>query len=449
MARAERRLVAAATALIVLAACAEKELILPGERFDPRAPLAASVPLEGAPVPVDTTGEIANQSRPLALPPVTAGAGWTQRSANARHLPPHAALSGTPARLFAVDIGAGNSRRARITAQPVVDGGRVYVMDALGTVSAVSAGGALLWQTGLRPAEDRSEISGGGLAVAGGRLFATTGYGELVALDGASGGILWRHRLGAPAGGAPSVEGGTVYAAGRDAVGWALDAETGRVRWSLDGTPAPGGAVGAAAPAVGDTAVIFAFSSGEIGAALKDTGVRLWTAVLAGERRGRAYAGIDAVTGEPAIAGDVTFVGSQAGRTVALETASGRRLWTAREGAAGTPLAVGDALFQVTDDARLARLDAGTGETVWAVELPYFAAEKARKRQAITAHFGPVLASGRLVVVSGDEVIRFFNPESGASLGGVELPSGAAAPPALAGGVLYVVTQNGQLQAFR
>jgi outer membrane protein assembly factor BamB len=60
-----------------------------------------------------------------------------------------------------------------------------------------------------------------------------------------------------------------------------------------------------------------------------------------------------------------------------------------------------------------------------------------------------VLVGGRLVVVSGDGLIRFFDPRDGASLGSVDLPGGAAAPPALAGGVLYVATQRGQLLAFR
>jgi hypothetical protein len=45
--------------------------------------------------------------------------------------------------------------------------------------------------------------------------------------------------------------------------------------------------------------------------------------------------------------------------------------------------------------------------------------------------------------------VRFFDPRDGSSLGGVDLPGGAAAPPAFAGGVMYVVNQRGQLLAFR
>ena len=106
-------------------------------------------------------------------------------------------------------------------------------------------------------------------------------------------------------------------------------------------------------------------------------------------------------------------------------------------------------MFLVNDEARLVRLDAATGDLIWSVEMPYFVKEKIKKRKAITAHYGPVLASGRLVVASGDGILRFFNPADGALLSTLDIPGGAAAQPALAGGTLYIVSGNGQLHAFR
>jgi len=59
------------------------------------------------------------------------------------------------------------------------------------------------------------------------------------------------------------------------------------------------------------------------------------------------------------------------------------------------------------------------------------------------------LAGGRLIVASGDGAIRMFNPTDGALVGQVALPGGATSAPALAGGMMFVVSGNGQLQAFR
>ncbi|MDZ4135411.1 MAG: PQQ-binding-like beta-propeller repeat protein, partial [Paracoccaceae bacterium] len=322
-------------------------------------------------------------------------------------------------------------------------------MDATSRVSAVSTAGAAIWAADMAPEGARSDVSGGGLAYGDGRLFVTTGQGELLAVDPASGAVIWRQALGAAATGAPTVEGGIVYAVGRDSSAWAVKADNGRVLWQLPGTPALSGMIGSAAPAVTDRAVLFPFASGEVVAALKKGGVRLWGITVAGERLGRGYAGVPDITGDPVVAGDVTYIGNQSGRTVAISTASGDLIWTAREGAYGPVLPVGGSVFLVSDEARLVRLDAKTGLPVWSVEMPYYTNARDKRRKAITAHYGPVLVGGRLAVASGDGQLRFFSPVNGALVGSVDLPGGAASQPALAGGALYVVSGNGQLHAFR
>ncbi|MDZ4095896.1 MAG: PQQ-binding-like beta-propeller repeat protein, partial [Paracoccaceae bacterium] len=307
-----------------------------------------------------------------------------------------------------------------------------------------------LWATDLTPETDsRNEVSGGGLAYGAGRIFAATGYGDLVALDPASGAVVWRQRLGAPVTGAPSVDAGIVYVVGRDGSAWAIDADTGRVRWQLPGMPSATGMIGAAGPAITDRAVLLPFASGDVIAALKKSGVRVWGLSVAGERLGRGYGLISDITGDPVVVGPVTYVGKAGGRTVAVSSSSGERIWTATEGAYGPVLPVGGSVFLVNDEARLLRLDAATGAVIWSVEMPLYTRKKEKRRAEIHVHYGPVLAGGRLVVVSSDGLIRLFNPVDGALLGSVDLPGGAAAQPALAGGTLYVVSGKGQLLAFR
>jgi outer membrane protein assembly factor BamB len=128
---------------------------------------------------------------------------------------------------------------------------------------------------------------------------------------------------------------------------------------------------------------------------------------------------------------------------------SGEEQWAAVEGALGPVLAVGGSAFIVNDEARLMRLDAATGEVIWSVDMPYFTKDRPKRRKAVYPHFGPVLAGGRLVVASGDGLLRLFDPVDGSLVGSADLPGGAAAQPALSGGVLYVLNTNGQLLAFR
>ncbi len=207
--------------------------------------------------------------------------------------------------------------------------------------------------------------------------------------------------------------------------------------------------MGAAAPAVDARQVIFPFSSGQMVAVAKDSGTGLWGAQVAGQRQGRAYAAYSDLTGDPVIAGDVVYAGTAAGRLAAVNADTGLTLWSARDGALSPVAVAGGSVFLVNDEDQLVRLNDATGEEIWRVDMPYFTKDRDKRRKAVVAHFGPVLAGGRLIVASSDGLIRAFDPASGALAGSVELPGGAASAPAVAGGVLYVVTKDGKLRAFR
>lgn len=441
MAQATKAAITGLALVLALAGC-ERELVLEGERL----PVRTDVNAES----MESADPALNEALPIALPAPRADAEWTHRGGDARHAGGHGMLSPQPQLVWAAQIGQGNSRQNRIAASPVVFGGLIFTMDALDRVQATSTSGAPVWSANLTAAFDRGgNLSGGGLAVEAGRLFATTAYGELIALDAGTGQVVWRQRFDSPATGAPTVSQGVVYAVGRDGSAFAVDAADGKVRWMVPGAPSATGVMGAAGPAITDRSVILPFTSGGLVGVLKQTGYRLWDAPVTGQRFGRGYQGLTDITGDPVVVGERIYVGTAAGRTAAIDAASGARIWTATEGAMNPPLVVGGSVFVVNDEARLVRLDAETGALIWAVEMPYWDNDKPRKRKAITAHYGPVLAGGRLVVAGGDGQLRLFDPASGTMTGGVAIPGGAASAPALAGGMLYVVNGAGQLLAFR
>lgn len=433
----------------LLGACGDKELILEGERIDVRDSLTVDTPVdEGVEAQAETQEVIA--SAPISLPAAQSLSDWPQVGGNAQHLQVHHSLANTLTPIWKASIGAGENRKYRISATPVVADGRIYTLDARSKVMAHSTAGAPLWSADLTPASERNQdATGGGLAYGDGMVFVTTGFGQLIALDAASGAQIWVQEANAVMSGAPSYRDGFVYAVARDNSAYAIRAEDGRVQWQLPGTASASGLIGGAAPAMSDRLAVFPFGSADLVATLRKSGIRVWAASVAGQRRGRVYATVSDITGDPVIDGDRIYTATQSGRTVALAASGGARIWTAEDGAYSPVLPMGGSVFLVSDEAKLVRLDADTGERIWAVDLPYFVKEKPKRFRSVFAHYGPVMADGRLVVASDDGMIRFFSPEDGSLIGSAEIPGGATTDPVIVGGTLYLVNTKGQLYAFR
>ena len=423
-----------ALSLALLAACGEDDVILPGDRFDIRQQPVAQ-----------------NVVAPVGLPAAQVNQSWGHRNGSPSHAITHPALGTTLTPVFIANIGEGDSDTARITSHPVVAGGVIYTLDARAIVTATSANGAMLWQRNLTPTRhNRGDASGGGLSVSNGQLYVATGFGEITAMDAATGVVRWVQDLDAPAHAAPTVRGDLVYVVARDSTAWALDTGNGRIRWQQSGAPSTTNFSSGASPATQGDYVIFPFSSGEVLATYPLGGIPRWSTVVSGDRLGRAASLITDIAGDPVIVGGRVYIGNFGGRSVAINLDDGERLWTAAEGAISPLWPVGNAVFLVNDINELVRLDANTGLPVWRVSLPSFeVGEDTRRQRRVFTHYGPILAGGRLIVTSSDGAIRQFDPASGALIGQINLPGGAASGPVVANQTLYVLSKTGQLHAFR
>lgn len=442
----KKAILALGLSVFVLSGCDERELILEGKRLDLRADLST-------PDAVLATGDVAeptNADRVLSIRAPEVNDTWSHRFGSAQHQIDHPALGPDLSLAWSANIGQGDTRKQRITADPVVADFAVFTLDSAATVTATSTNGTAIWQRDLTPASDRSgDASGGGLAVAGDTVFVTTGFGALTAINVQTGETLWSQDLDAPTSGAPTVADGIVYVVAGNSVAWAIDAQNGRVKWTQEGLPSGSDIVGGAAPVVAGDLAVFAFSNGDVHATFKRGGIRRWDTTLSGERKGRSYAIVKDVTSDPVVDNGRIYLATQSGRMAALDAQNGERLWTATEGALSPVWPAGDSIFFVSDQAELLRVDAQTGERIWGVDLPYFEKERDRRKKAVFSHYGPIIAGGRLIVASNDGTMRSFDPTTGQALGSVSIPGGATTNPAVANETLYIVSASGKLHAFR
>ena len=400
---------------------------------------------------VETDARFLAENLPdLRLPEPQPVPAWTHQGGNAQHIATHAELPAELTLRWSRQIGAGDAKRHQISAAPVAQGGQLYTIDSQSMVTALDETGSILWQTKLgRSSDQLTDASGGGLAVRGTQLFVTTGFGTVVALDTASGAQLWSQDLASYGGASPTVYEDLLYIAARDGAAWAIDTTNGRIEWQLAGPTVAVSHTGGPGPAVSDKYAVFPFGSGDVLASFRRGGLRSWSSGLSGARLGLASTQVRDLTGQPVIEGGSVYLASSVGRMAAVDLNTGLRIWTAKQGRKGHILIAGSAVFAVSDASNLIRLSKDDGTLMWSTPLPEFTKKRVNSRAKIHAHYGPILAGGRLILASSDGLIRQFNPADGTLISTVELPGGAASAPIVVNGALYVLNTKGDLLAFR
>lgn len=154
----------------------------------------------------------------------------------------------------------------------------------------------------------------------------------------------------------PAIEGGRVYAAGRNGRVHALQLETGRSQWNANtGRPLSAG------PAAGHGLVVVGGSDGSLTALEMADGTQRWQVQLSGE-----------VLAAPALTTTQVLVRTVDGRLTALSAQDGRELWMVEHrpprlslrGTAG-PVVAGNVVLTGFDNGRIGAYSLRDGETLW------------------------------------------------------------------------------------
>ncbi len=373
---------------------------------------------------------------------------WPQAGGQPTHVMQHLSLSDDPQKIWSTDIGSGSGNLVRLLAPPVVGDGTVYTLDAKGRVSALTTDrGKRIWQSNITPDGEEEGALGGGVALANGVLFASTGYGDVVAFDAATGIELWRERIGIPLRAAPAISEGRLFVVTYDNQLFALDAGDGGVLWTYVGIAETAGLIATATPAADGGIVVAPLSSGELVGLRAADGRVVWSDTLARTGRVTALAELSNINGRPAIQDGIVYAVSHAGRMVAVDLNTGARVWTQNIGGVESPWIAGQFIYLITTDAEVLALSRRDGRIRWVTQLPRFRKPADRRDRIIWS--GPLLASDRLILVSSTGSAVTISPYTGELLGELKLPDGAMVAPVLADEILYVLTDTGDLVAYR
>lgn len=384
----------------------------------------------------------------VVVPAVQVNADWAQAGGTASKSYGHLAIGDAPTELWRAQI-AGSSKTRRLAAAPVVGGESLFAVGTDGVVSAFEAAtGRALWTHRMPDAGDlASSVFGGGASYSNGRVYVTSGVGDVVALDAKTGAQLWTAKPGGPLRGSPTIAFNSVFVMSQANQVYALNAADGATLWNESGSVGQTGVFGVAAPAAGQGSIIAGYSSGELAAYRYENGRELWLDALARTNISTEVGALTDVDADPIIDSGRVYALGQGGRMAAYELLSGQRIWELNLAGISTPAVAGEWVFTLTDDARLLAIARSNGKVRWLTQLQAWRDEKNKKDPIFWT--GPVLAGNRLWVASSRGQMMTVDVQTGVAGMFRQVDAPISLPPIVANQTLYLLDDNGVIHAWR
>ena len=386
----------------------------------------------------------------IMVPPAARNKEWPQSGGYPSHRMQNLALGDADklGKIWSADIGAGSDDRLPLTAQPIIADGRIYTLDTKSYVRAFhNQTGKMLWETSVRHEVEEDPVISGGIAFAGGVIYVTSGYDEVLALNPTDGAIYWRTPISAGSRAAPTIHNGRVFVTGLNNNVIAIGAKDGKVLWEYEGVGETTGLLGAASPAADETMVIPALSSGELVALRTENGSIIWNDSLANSLRLGGIAGLSDIRGLPVINGDMVIAISYGGKMAAFDKRNGVRIWQRDISSSETPWVAGNTVYILSADYKLIALNISNGEILWVTQLRKYQNEEDRK--GLLTWAGPIMVGGRLLIAGTDGRMVEFNPKDGSQTASWSAGKTIRISPVVADGALYLLAEDGSLLAYR
>lgn len=388
----------------------------------------------------------------IVLPAPVLNTNWSQSGGNSIHMMQHLV---TPVKLkenWDSSFGDGDSKRDFMIAAPVAANKVVFAIDANAIVSAFRLdNGKKIWKRRLKPLikdDISTSIKGAGIAVFDKKVFATTGFGGVFALDMVTGKKIWRYDANMPIRIAPTVNRGVLFVQTIDNQLIALNSADGSVLWDYKSPTEATTLVGGASPAYSPVqdVIVAAFSNGELRAFKASTGSPLWSDILASRKRTNSLANINAIKANPVIDGDRVYAMGNNNIMAAIDIRSGSRIWEREIGSTNQPWVAGKFMFVLNNDYDLFAIETASGKIVWNTKIPVGKTKEDRIGVTLS---GPVLTNNRLLVATSNGYSFAVSPYTGKILGFITLDDGVQVPPIVVDGIAIMATKDADLVTYK
>jgi outer membrane protein assembly factor BamB len=353
-----------------------------------------------------------NTPIPGLLAPISAKATWTP--------------------CWTVSFGKMKIKEAYPHLKPVLDGQTIYAATPNGMLKAIDQKtGQVKWSKQL----DTSLVSGP--AAKFGRLVFATNKATVVALSQKNGRLLWTAHVSGDVLATPLMIENRVIVKTVDGRLYAFDYQTGAKIWVADHGTSSLVLKASSSPVRYKNLVLAGFSDGKLDAIDLETGHVVWQRSIAYASGSSDVEKMVDITATPIVRGDVAYLASYQGYTVAMSLRQGDYIWSKLLSTYKNFTMDATTLYLVDSQDILWAIGRSDGHVQWK--------QKALLARGVTA---PVLMGERLVVGDKKGDLHLLDAKHGDFIARYSLGRAMTVEPLVDSNHVYVMTASGQLHCF-
>jgi len=317
---------------------------------------------------------------------------------------------------------------------PAIAGDSLFAAGKDGDVIAMDKRtGQSVWQTHLR-----TPISAGATAE-GGQVYVGLDTAELAALNQSNGQPTWKAQVTGEILAPAAANSSTVLAKTIDGEVTALSSNDGNVLWRYQQTEPTLVLRASSAPQITTDNAVIGFENGMLVKLSLNDGTVIWQQRVAVPEGSFAIERMVDIDANPVVTSTRVYVASYQGQIMALSLSTGQELWS-HTISSYSGLAADDTTVYVSDaNGSVFALDADSGEIKW-------------KQNDLFARrlTGPVIMGNHIVVGDEEGFLHWLNTQDGSFAARAYVnDSGIIASPVISDGILYALSRDGHLGAFR
>jgi outer membrane protein assembly factor BamB len=300
---------------------------------------------------------------------------------------------------------------------PKLHEGVVYAASREGIVTALDFNsGKDIWSVDLRDeaegffADKRSQKIAGGLTIAYSKLYLGTEHGDVLAMNIATGEVLWRQSVKGEVISPPGAGEGLIFVNTGAGFLVALHPDSGEQRWEYEQEVPPLTLRGISAPVVENGGVIFGSANGKLNVVIAESGLEAWQQSVATAVGASELERLVDVDTQPVLSGSTIYSLAYNGNLIAVDMQNGKIQWKKEYSAYQNMSKDGFMLYLTDVSGHVYAVDSRDGSMLWQ--------QNTLDRRGVTGAY----ASGDYVVV-GDSFgyLHWLSKDTGALVSRLEL----------------------------